>query len=147
MTIALRQADAADLSALLRMAARFADEAGHGLPFDAAHATASFARAMMSDDALVMVLDVAGHPRGMLAAVVTDSALAPVRVASELAWWIDPGARSLEAANAMLDGYEAWARARGCAVCGMALLGDQRGGAVYARRGYAPAEPHRRKVL
>lgn len=98
--------------------------------------------------ALALVLDVDGDAHGLLLASASESLFAPVWLARETAWWINPRYRSFSAANLMIDIYEAWARERGCVFAGMAGMGDDPTvSLLYRRRGYAGAETHYLKAL
>lgn len=138
----LRNAEAADMAPLLDMCRRFLDASGYGYPWDEAHARAGLAQAMLAADALVLVLDVDGAPRGVLIAQAGPHPFGPVRQAQEVVWWIETDARSVAVAQTMLAAFEGWAAARGCAFVTLALLGEAREAALYRRRGYAPAETH-----
>jgi len=142
----VRRAAPADRIALVRMARDFLAASGLGLPFDPAWVERSAYAHIAGGDRVALVLEAGGRARGMLAGAVAQSPLAPVTVAEEIAWWIDPEARSLAAARAMLAAFEAWARDRGAAVIGLATL-DGRAGPLYRRAGYAPAEARWMKAL
>lgn len=131
---------------MVRMGRDFLRASGLPLPFDAAWADASLVGHMAQPDRLALVLELAGRARGMLCAAQVQSPLAPVRVASELVFWIDPDARG-RWALAMIRAYEAWAREQGCAVASLATVGNRGADALYRRCGFAPAERHFSKGL
>ena len=116
-------------------------------PFSAPHAAALIGAQIVSGDRLALVLDIDGQSHGVLMAAATDHPFAPVRVATEVVWWIEPEHRG-KAASAMLAAYEAWAVQQGCAFVGMAALeAAPRAGVIYRRRGYEPVETHFIKAL
>ncbi|WP_370878732.1 GNAT family N-acetyltransferase [Phyllobacterium ifriqiyense] len=95
---------------------------------------------------LCLVLDDSG-PQGVLAAQSGTLPLAPVKVASELIWWIEPAYRG-RSAVAMLDAYEEWAREQGCVFVNMVGLGaDPLTTRLYERRGYSATERHFMKSI
>ncbi|UFZ05450.1 GNAT family N-acetyltransferase [Bradyrhizobium ontarionense] len=97
--------------------------------------------------ACALVLDIAGIAQGLLLAAAFEHGFAPIWMAKETAWWIEPDHRG-RSALAMLDAYEAWARGRGCIFAGMAGMGDDPDvAALYRRRGYLGAETHYLKAL
>jgi len=137
--VIVREAAPADRVAMIRMGRAFLEVSGAPLPFDAAYAERAALRFIEHGDALALILEADGRARGMLAATLSAHVLAPTWIVEEAVWWIDPGARSLAAARAMLGALEAWARDRGAALIGMSAL-DDRPEALYRRAGYQPAE-------
>ncbi len=125
-----------------RVGAGFDQPGGFTFPFDAAYAARLFAHHINAADAACFIHDAAGVAQGVLMAVAFDHPFGPVRIAKETLWWIDPAHRG-SAAPRMLDAYEAWSHAQGCAFSGMAGMGDDPAVAkLYARRGYRAAEIH-----
>ena len=66
--------------------------------------------------------------------------------AKETVWYISERHRGRGALR-MLDAYEMWATGKGCVAIGMASLASNDVSAIYARRGYAPAETHFLKFI
>lgn len=139
---AVRPAGAADVLALMRMGRAFLAASGLPLPWDETWTAMQIDAIRTAPDGLALVL---GEPAvGFLIARAGNHVFAPVKIAQELAWWIDPPFRSAEAARALLDTYEAWARGQGCALVGLGMFAgaDERLPSLYRRRGYAPIEAH-----
>lgn len=136
--IVIRMASAQDLPDLVRMAGAFIEASDVGLPFDMDYLRSSFAAQITAPDRLVLVLDVNG-PRGVLCAAVSRSVWAPVPIASELLFWIDPDYRG-KWALPMLRTYVAWARGIGCTRAGMVALADNPMAALYRRAGFLLSE-------
>ena len=137
----IRAAVMSDLLAVERMVLAFADAAEQPLPrerYARAHLGAVLAALIDSRDGYAAVLDLGGAVRGVLLARVSLATLAPVRVADEIAWWIDPPARGGWGV-AMLACYEAWAREAGAEVIGLTTL-DDRAASLYERAGFRRAE-------
>jgi hypothetical protein len=138
----IRRAIEADKMRVLTMCRAFHAASGVPFPFSAAMADALFRMALIEPDRLCLVFEQGGVARGVLAAQAGTHHLAPVKVASEIVWWIDPAWRG-RAALKMLAAYEAWAAERGCAYVSMVGLGRYPAPAeLYARRGYEPVELH-----
>lgn len=143
----VRRAVPTDQSRVIRLL-RNAHAAGSmPFPFSAPHAAALFATQVGLGGRLALVLDVCGQPQGVLMAALSEHPFAPVRVATEVVWWIEPDHRGV-AASDMLAAYEAWAVEHGAAFAGMAALeAAPRAGVIYRRRGYMPVETHFIKAL
>ncbi len=120
------------------MAGAFIEASNVGLPFDGHYLRSSFAAQIAAPDRLVLVLD-AGGAHGVLCAVVSRSVWAPVPIASELLFWIDPDHRG-KWALPMLRTYVEWARGIGCTRAGMVALADNPMAALYRRAGFSPSE-------
>lgn len=143
----MRPALAADKMRVIRLLKNAHAAGGLPFPFSAPHAAALFDGQTTQPDRLALVATVAGVAQGVFMAAVTDHPFAPVRVATEVVWWIEPEHRG-KIASEMLSAYEAWARKRGASFVGMAALeAAPRAGAIYRRRGYVPAETHFIKAL
>ncbi len=141
----IRPAELSDRFAMVRMTRDFFEASGLVLPFDAAWVEASIKAWISDEEKLALVLDLEGV-RGMLCAAHVMSPLAPVRVSTEQAFWIDPCARG-RWALAMLRTYEEWAKAQGCAVAGLASMGGRGADVIYRRRGFVPSETYYMKEI
>jgi hypothetical protein len=138
----IRPAIAGDKARVLVMAKAFHEASGVPIPFSAAAASVLFDAALADSNRLCLVYERNGMARGVLAAVAAPHHLAPVMVASEIIWWIDPAWRGL-AATRMLAAYEQWAVECECQFIGMVGLGaDPAVSKLYARRGYQAVERH-----
>lgn len=141
----IRPATPADIPAMLRMGRDFVDT-GVGVPFDPAFAEAALRAHLAEPGRLSLLLDIDGCVGGMLCAAAVASPLAPVRLAQELVFWIDPDARGPWAMRMIRD-YEYWAAEQGCAVAALVARPGSPAGRLYLRRGYALAETHYAKDL
>lgn len=114
---------------------------GFHFPFDPSFAQRLFAL-HLTENCLALVHDVDGHAQGILLAAMYEHPFGPVKIANETLWWIDPSHRG-KAAMQMLDAYDGWWKAKGCAFGGMAGMGkDPAVAKLYERRGYRVAETH-----
>jgi GNAT superfamily N-acetyltransferase len=136
--LVIRAATPGDIAAMGRMARDFA-RAAAVLPFDAAYADASLRGHIGQPDRLSLVLELGAQVRGMLCAGATQSPLAPVRIAQELVFWIDPPARG-RWASGLIRAYEAWARVRGCQIVSLVTLPAQPADVLYRRCGFSAVE-------
>lgn len=134
-----------DLDALVSLARCYHDEAHGWLPFDADYVRESFRmRCIDTMDGICLLLVEGIQPVGFLAAAVSSFFSAPIKIAAELAWYVHPDHRGRGAA--LLDEFEAWARERGCAACGLGMneFPDPRRSEalarLYRRNGYDPFE-------
>lgn len=134
----IRHATLADRFAILRMGRDFINTLGL-LPFDAPYVERTVKDYILADDKLCLVYAPKDVPQGFLMAHSGPHPFWPVLVAQELAWWVSPDHRG-RAALRLLDAYEQWAADKGCALVGMAHLGDERLSRLYDRRGYAKTE-------
>ncbi len=138
----IRKATAADKARVLCMAKAFHEASGIPIPFSAAAASVLFDAALTDADRLCLIYEQDAAARGVLAAIAAPHHLAPVKVASEIVWWIDPAWRG-RGAMKMLAAYETWASERDCQYISMVGLGaDPAVSKLYARRGYQAVERH-----
>lgn len=136
-----------DRMTVIAMAKSFHAASGLPFPFSAPMADRIFRMALGSKDALCLVLDVDGKARGVLAAEAQMHRFAPVMMAFELIFWIEPDQRGQNGIP-MLDAYEAWARGKGCMFANMVGLGgDPTTTKFYERRGYHAIERQFMKPL
>lgn len=142
----IRPATAGDALAIVRMTFDLAGATRQPLPLSAPHVFAFVNQVLAAGDAaLALVVDKGAGPVGMLVATEGVSPLSPVRLGIEHGWWCGPDARRY--GMALLDRYEAWARARGLYAIRMSTPADAalRGG--LARRCFSPVEQAWVKVL
>lgn len=111
----------------------FREAAPHPVQYHAETFRQTLQGLMESARGLALVLDRDG-PHGLLLASAAPSPFAPVLVAQEMAWWIDPPQRGRWAV-AMLDAYEDWASGIGAGIAGLSCF-DERTARLYDRRGY-----------
>ncbi len=98
--------------------------AASGLPFAFSGAVVSMLidACIAAPDRLMLVLEVDGVARGMLAAQASMHPFTAVTVATEIAWWVEPEHRGRQTLG-MLTAYERWAAQRGCVAVHLAGLG------------------------
>lgn len=116
--------------------------------FDPVYASRLFTAHAFDKRACCFLLDVQGKAQGVLMAGAFEHPFAPVAIARETVWWIEPAHRSVSAARSMMQTYEDWARRHGCAYAALAALEDDRAVmTLYRRAGYRLAETHALKAL
>src|SRR5262245_39885246 len=118
----IRRGVEGDRSRVLAMAKAFHAACGLSFPFSAPMADALFRASLVEADRVCLVFAPAGEARGVLAAHAGMHQFAPVKVASEIMWWVDPEYRGGSSVR-MLAAYEEWARERGCVYAAVAGLG------------------------
>jgi GNAT superfamily N-acetyltransferase len=82
--------------------------------------------------------------RGAIAGVIHESVFDGTKNASELFWYVWPGAPR-GTGTQLLEAFEAWAKSRGCGRVTMAHMVHNEGdrlGAFYSKKGYSPFETH-----
>lgn len=151
MKINVRKGTRADRAPAVRMMRDFLNAINwHAGPiaieFDAARAEQLYLHHASRDDAIALVLEVDDAPCGVLLAQYAEHPFGAGRIAMETAWWIDPGARGIGAAQVMLSAYEAWACERACGYVSMSSL-DDRVNNILARAGYLIVETRFAKRL
>jgi len=134
----IRAATARDLPALVRMAGDFIAATATGLPFDADYLDSSFRAMIAAPDRLVLVLDINGAC-GVLCAAAARSPWAPVAIASEMGFWIDPPHRGRWGLR-LLHAYLDWARGMGCGRAGMVAFANNPLDRLYQKAGFRLSE-------
>jgi len=132
--------------AVLSLARDFHAASGIPFNFDPAHASRAAQEYIEDPDRLCLVLEVNGALRGVLAASWAVSPLAPVKIAQELIFWVDPAHRG-RSARRMLADYEKWAVAQGCAAAGLAGLNDPLVARFFGAAGFGLIENKFLKIL
>jgi GNAT superfamily N-acetyltransferase len=81
---------------------------------------------------------------GMLIAYASELPFSSEKVATEVAWWVDPQYRNTRIGLELLSAYEAWAELNNYRAVQTALLSHLKGSEslprIYARRGYTKTE-------
>ena len=142
----VRPARPAERFQVLALARAFHAASGIPFAFDPAHASRSAQDYIESPEKLCLVLEAGGALRGCLAASWSLSLLAPVRIAQELIFWVEPAHRG-RAPRQMLAAYEAWGRAESCAAIGLAGLNDPRLARYFGAAGFELIENKFLKML
>ena len=115
--------------------------------FDPVYASRLFTAHAFDKRACCFVLDADGKAQGLLMAGAFEHPFAPVAIARETVWWIEPSHRGRGAVE-MLRAFERWAKDAGCKyACMGALQDDSAVLTLYRRCGYQLAETHVMKPL
>jgi GNAT superfamily N-acetyltransferase len=77
--------------------------------------------------------------KGFIAGVAKEFTFGDVRIATELAWWVEPEHRASKVGKELLDAFEYWAEQVGCKAITMICL-DENLSQYYEKRGYVLAE-------
>lgn len=150
----IRLAHHADVPAIVEMGQRFLAFSRYGQLFnpEPAHVEAAISGLLDSDWGHVVVATVDGKIVGFLLATLSTIWFAPEALtATELAWWVDPEARSSGAGIRLVRHFEQWARFRGarCAsLCDLVIDGQEQPAAdIINRLGYRVVERASMKEL
>jgi len=94
-------------------------------------------------DAVVLLYIDHELPVGMIVGLASSTPFSDDKIASELAWWVDPEYRGTRGSIELVYAYEEWARRVGCKHVTMALLPsltNPKVEAYYERLGYHKTE-------
>lgn len=94
---------------------------------------------------MALIFQHEGEAVGCLLAGASLSPFAPILVAEEALWWVDPSHRGPESL-AMLDAYERWAESVGAKIVGLSFFGSKVP-SEYKKRGFSPIEQRFAKAL
>jgi RimJ/RimL family protein N-acetyltransferase len=84
-----------------------------------------------------------GEAQGLIVGYCTEVIFNRNRVATELAWWVEPAYRKGEAGTSLLGAFEHWAGLRNCKFVQMIGLQNEYAPVLdryYKQKGYSPAE-------
>lgn len=94
------------------------------------------------DTVMILWID-DNEPQGLIAGQCTEVVFNSNRVATELAWWVEPEYRKGKAGAELLRSFEYWAKLRDCKFVQMIGLHNEYSkvlGRYYTQQGYGPAE-------
>lgn len=141
----IRHATDADLDTLIALGERFFafSRFVDFVPFDAAHARASLAHIQQSGVVLVAEASDGRIAGGIVGAMVPLWFNPSVRVAAEMAWWVDEEFRGTSAGVKLARAFEQWGRERGAAAVSMSDLvidGETPAGRLFEKLSYRVVE-------
>jgi GNAT superfamily N-acetyltransferase len=137
----IREATQDDRESVLEMGMRFAADTQYAefIHTNRRVMSETFEGVMASKDGTVLVQELDGALVGMILMVIYAHPFSGERVASELAWWVDPEARRSGAGVRLLRAAEKWAAEHGAAAIQM-IAPNVEIGTLYGRLGYRPME-------
>jgi GNAT superfamily N-acetyltransferase len=139
-----------DLKLLSQMGQQFAEMYGAGLmKFDPTVFMTKMRSFMSQQVGTVLCAHEGFQLRGALAAVTYENVFDGALCASELFWYVWPGAPR-GTGTALLEAFEAWARERKCTRVTMAFMLHnmaERLGTYYEKHGYRAFETHWVKLI
>lgn len=139
----LRLATEQDWPEVLRMAHSFYKASPYNvLDFSEVSCRSLFDRYLQGDKTdLIIILAAAESPYGMILGHASPTPFSTLKVASELAWWVDESYRSTRDSLLLFKAYEDWAVRIGATICQMAMLDESTNlEKFYLKNGYKPAE-------
>ena len=146
----VRAATVDDVPRIVEMASRFYAQTHYAQIVPLADESAAGLALLLIEQGVVLVAEHEGEAVGMVALFLEPFLFNVSRmVATELAWWVDPEARTTGAGQALLEAIEPACRERGVHLVRMMTLegSPAHAAALYARRGYSPTEHAYTKVL
>lgn len=84
--------------------------------------------------------------KGMIVGHASKFLLGEVKVATEIAWWVNPEDRKTSVGKELLEAFEQWAKDEGCKIISMISI-DETLGTYYEKCGYKLTERSYMKVL
>lgn len=139
----LRLATVDDVPEFLRMARLFHHTSPYsGIPFSEDRILQYFEIALQNPLSVICILsEQDGDVRGMICGVCDAPPFSDLKVATELAWWMDEEYRHSRDSLDLFKAYEEWARRAGASLCQMALLSSSPDlTKLYERSGYQLTE-------
>lgn len=114
---------------------------GYEFPFDPEYAKTMLIRVGNDPNGLVLTLDTeTGETVGCIVAISAEHHMSPVKVATELVWWVKPEHRGRHSLD-LLTMVEYWAKElQGCQYVCMISLESNDVGKIYQKRGYTLKE-------
>lgn len=149
MSTRIREATVADAPTIVRLTQRFLEGSGYGqiLMFNPKTLADLILLLLAQGQGVVFLGErrawdgVGGWQAvGMLAAIAGRHPITGEETVEELAWWVNPEARSSRLGYQMLGSLEAWARHKACRMLKLVAPAGSRVGDFYTRRGYLPVE-------
>jgi len=120
-----------DFNIAFQMAMRFAENSPYKKFIDPNTISNIIVGAMKSKDAIVLLCG----EMGMIVVMMVPFIYGEVKMAVELAWWVEPIHRASKVGTALWNAAEVWAKANGAVGMTMISLDDEVG-KVYEKYGY-----------
>ena len=115
--LTIRRATIDDVEVLTHMSRQFHNFAPHAAMINATDTELEAAIHALMEHGCVFVADLGGVVVAMLGAIINPIWFCPrVKMAHELAWWVNEEARGSRAAILLVKAYEAWAKEQGATV-------------------------------
>lgn len=107
----IRLATTADIPRMLELCQQFHFQSPYKeTPYSVSKTRSLLERVLKSDEGLILVAEREGVLIGLIGGLVAPIPFADVRVAQELAWWVDPKYRPSKDGIKLLEAYEYWAK-------------------------------------
>lgn len=137
----IRLATLDDLEPLYRLCASFYHSSEYSLPLDQAYGSNYIRNHIPQKDNLSLVLEDQGQLVGCLLAISGPHPFFPVRVSTELVWWVEPEFRGKSSLD-LLKAFEYWSvELQKCnLICITSHTDDPRLAVYYKRMKYIPKE-------
>jgi len=139
----IRQATAADVSAIVDMARLFYGTTDYRKWADFNEETVKALAETLAKDHVLLVADEGGELKGMVALFVAPFMFnSELKAAYEVAWWVNPDSQGIGVGKALLAAIEPACKAMGCTAIQMVHLSTSppQAAAIYESMGYAHTE-------
>jgi len=137
----VRKARSSDSLDFALLAKAFLKESKFPFNLDVAKLLENFELAIENPDFCLFLLEDGGDLVGMLVGGIASPLFSKDRVATELAWFVEPEHRDGRAAYKLLASYEKWAKDSGCSFVTMVDIDTLESlEPLYTRKGYTLTE-------
>lgn len=133
----IRIATVEDFDLVVSMALKFAETTPYKALCDTEVIQGIVATFLQGDPSEKIVL--LYEDKGFLIAAITPFTFGTELVATEIAWYVEPDARSTGAGDALVEAFEFWADKLGCGVKTLAFM-DKDLSKYMKKKGYVPYE-------
>lgn len=137
----IRKATEGDKLDFAFLAKKFLKESKYPFKLNLDKLLESYSQAIVHEDFVILLLEKDSEIVGMLVGGISTPLFSDQRVATELAWYVDPDHRNSKDSVKLLKEYEEWALESGCSFVSMVdidTLNDLSD--LYERKGYTLTE-------
>ena len=99
----------------------------------------TFITSPISEKVGLLALNEEGKPVGLLGGMINNFIFGDIKMAVEIAWWVEPEFRKSGLGKELIDAFELWANKNGCAFITLSFLEDKPA-KIYEDIGYSFAE-------
>lgn len=133
----IRKATQEDIDLLIEMGIKFAEASPYKTYYtkDKLRTIADFS----SREMIGFIAFIDEDKRGMLVGYGSEFLLGKVKVATEIAWWVNPEDRKTSVGKELLQAFEQWAKEQDCKLITMISIDDTLG-SYYEKCGYKLTE-------
>lgn len=127
----LRVAKEEDLPQILEMSLKFAKTTSFSADMDPGFIENLIKNLIAGNNTIILLHE----NKGFIAGLVTPFLFGDAKVATEIAWWVEPKERKNGVGQELLEAFEYWAKEMNCSYVTMVSL-DHKLGKLYTKNGY-----------